>query len=526
MNKFRAIVATLGVATCAGIVGLAQQAAPVDISIYFVPGVPEAPLPPADWEVYKTIREKLGVNIKVIQAQTGQDGSTKLAALGAANDLPDLMQVDDRNLFYKFVDQGLLAEADPIVRLMPERAKEKLSNARLIQLASVNKVRYGLLERNLFRNRAGLIIRKDWLRKLGLKEPKTLEEFLAVAKAFTERDPDGNGKKDTYGFGLTGTVSNYGPGNGLASGFTDAGGFEFVYGAYGVGSRWNISNTSAKSNIKDPRYFQATQFVKKILDAKVVDPDWVTVRYGELGTRWKQGRYGMFFYDFCATFCVQNYPTFDDVNPEGELAFIDPPVGPTGKSSVGLMSPIGTMYAVSKKAAATPKGAAIARFLEWANSDEGYLTLVFGKKGENYNIDANGNLTYDGIAPGKTFNTREMGQFAQFKAFSLNGSDRELKLRYPDFKTKNGRLMQPLSFYNAATKFPTIDTTPQLIIQPATNQADIERYISEGLIQFVLGQKKLDSSSWGGFVDGLKGLNFDAYEEAGRALLRKNGFVK
>jgi putative aldouronate transport system substrate-binding protein len=42
-------------------------------------------------------------------------------------------------------------------------------------------------------------IRQDWLDKLGLEAPKNLEELKAVAKAFMEQDPDGNGKKDTMG---------------------------------------------------------------------------------------------------------------------------------------------------------------------------------------------------------------------------------------------------------------------------------------------------------------------------------------
>ena len=42
----------------------------------------------------------------------------------------------------------------------------------------------------------GYYIRKDWLKKLGLKEPKTVDELYVVLKAFKEQDPNGNGKKD------------------------------------------------------------------------------------------------------------------------------------------------------------------------------------------------------------------------------------------------------------------------------------------------------------------------------------------
>lgn len=40
-----------------------------------------------------------------------------------------------------------------------------------------------------------MFIREDWLKKLGLEEPKTMDELVTVMDAFTNQDPDGNGKK-------------------------------------------------------------------------------------------------------------------------------------------------------------------------------------------------------------------------------------------------------------------------------------------------------------------------------------------
>ncbi|MGE5528666.1 MAG: ABC transporter substrate-binding protein [Patescibacteria group bacterium] len=44
-----------------------------------------------------------------------------------------------------------------------------------------------------------LYLRQDWLTKLGLSPPTTWEELAKVAEAFTRKDPDGNGKNDTWG---------------------------------------------------------------------------------------------------------------------------------------------------------------------------------------------------------------------------------------------------------------------------------------------------------------------------------------
>ncbi|MBB6673798.1 extracellular solute-binding protein [Cohnella nanjingensis] len=47
-----------------------------------------------------------------------------------------------------------------------------------------------------------LWVRSDWLKKLNLPEPKTIDDVVKIADAFTNQDPDGNGKKDTIGLEL------------------------------------------------------------------------------------------------------------------------------------------------------------------------------------------------------------------------------------------------------------------------------------------------------------------------------------
>ena len=49
----------------------------------------------------------------------------------------------------------------------------------------------------------GPMIRKDWLDKLGLSMPTTIDEWYTVLKAFKEQDPNGNGKADEIPFADT-----------------------------------------------------------------------------------------------------------------------------------------------------------------------------------------------------------------------------------------------------------------------------------------------------------------------------------
>jgi len=47
-----------------------------------------------------------------------------------------------------------------------------------------------------------LWIRKDWLDKLNLPVPKSIDDVLKICEAFTKNDPDGNGKADTFGISV------------------------------------------------------------------------------------------------------------------------------------------------------------------------------------------------------------------------------------------------------------------------------------------------------------------------------------
>jgi len=48
--------------------------------------------------------------------------------------------------------------------------------------------------------RLGMIYRQDWLEKLSLEVPSTIDAFKKMVEAFTNGDPDGNGVKDIIGF--------------------------------------------------------------------------------------------------------------------------------------------------------------------------------------------------------------------------------------------------------------------------------------------------------------------------------------
>ncbi len=157
---------------------------------------------------------RLGEDKKGIKIETtllgGDAGNytTKLRlALTGSEDLPDVFPVYDTQMAADMIESGRVkAIDDDIEKYMPDRIKEIYDNyPESFYPVTEDGKTYGVANAPALDNGQVMIIRQDWLDKLGLDAPTTMDEFEKVIKAFTEEDPDGNGKADTYGFTYAGS---------------------------------------------------------------------------------------------------------------------------------------------------------------------------------------------------------------------------------------------------------------------------------------------------------------------------------
>ncbi|GIK36518.1 MAG: hypothetical protein BroJett011_03510 [Chloroflexota bacterium] len=504
--------------------GKAQKAAapaePVDIELWAQATVTEAGPPPDDWIAYDIIREELGINLTYVIVPTGEDGEAKLNAAAAANALPDFFQMvvasnDQRGQLFRFVDLGLVAPVEDLMPLMPERVKTHYPDQLLLDLVTFNGHQYGFPEPPPLPKREGLVIRKDWLDKLGLEPPTTLDELFEVAQAFTEQDLDGNGQDDTYGVG--GFINGQGIGNR----------FDFILGAYGVPGIWNFADPANFGlNVRDPQYPEALAFMKKLVDAKVIDPDWPTLSRDEFRARWKQGQFGIMWEDFAALTNQSNYAPFDENFPEAEWIPLPAPKGPDGEAFYGVYTGRGNIFALSQRAADEGKGEAVARLLEWMATD-GYYLLGFGEEGVNFVLDKDGNVSIEGIDEALAWNSPERQPFTQMRnQLIYYNTEMEINARYPSYETINGRTMEPMKFLKFFQEQPWVDGRGIQVILPPANAADFDRFYSEGQLQFVLGQKELNEETWAEYLAGLDSLGAQGYEASAKQSLEEAGLLK
>lgn len=492
-----------------------KAAAPVSIELWYGSAVTEAGPPPADWAALKIIKDKLNIDLKLTALPSNeQDQDVKINAAAAGNALPDLFMIR-RTIYPNVVKQGLLAVTDDMYAMMPNRTKLQYDEDSITH-TTINGKSYGLASPGSIAKNEGVLIRKDWLDKLGLKVPTTTEEYLDVMKAFTFKDPDGNGKDDTYGYGAFIEIFTQEEGLGRR--------FEPFFGAFGVPGTWNMTKANAGLNVRKADYFDALAYIKRMVDEKVIDPNWLSYKKDDFRAAWKQGRFGMMREQNAAFAAESNYAPFDKNFPNGSWIVVDAPRGPSGKRSVGVYTQNYRIYSVSRKSEA--KKAAIASLLEWMSSDEGYFLLGWGEKGVNYVLDANGAPTVKGIPDdSKGYSKPEMQPFTQLRNMVYYNGDIELISRYPTYKTAtSGKTMSALTVLrDMQSREWTAAVGSDALANP---NADLKRFYEQGVVEFVTGVRQLTRENWTAWVAEFDKLGGAKWEKDGLAIAEEQNYLK
>ena len=126
----------------------------------------------------KWIREQSGIDVKVVPVPRNQ-AQDKLNVLIASKQAPDLIWEYDRNYIGKLITQGAIQPVDQYIEKYSTSYKKYLQEHPELKpyLTFEGKMYAVATERTLdsIANH-GMWIRQDWLDKLGLKTPTTMDE--------------------------------------------------------------------------------------------------------------------------------------------------------------------------------------------------------------------------------------------------------------------------------------------------------------------------------------------------------------
>lgn len=226
--------------------------------------------------------------------------------------------------------------------------------------------------------RYGLSYRQDWADKLGIEEPKTVEDVYNMLYAFTYNDPDGNGKNDTYGMEMT---SYTGP-------------FDIVQTWFGVGNGWIEQDGQLIPVHQQAEYKEALDWLRKVYQDGLMPADWAVRTTDTWSNGCKTGESGVYIDVMDGGRRIWDY--FNT-----EATFTPSVVNPDEAASMNLLGAVNGKtlatsgyngyFTLSASTCDTPeKIEAALTFLDKLNDNDMRLLTEYGIEGVNYEVDENG----------------------------------------------------------------------------------------------------------------------------------------
>ncbi|WP_440119476.1 extracellular solute-binding protein [Paenibacillus sp. QZ-Y1] len=282
--------------------------------------------------------EELGIRIRYDWIANGDVYSQKLGVSLAAGRFPDVVKVNPYQL-RQLSNAGLIEDLTDVYQEYASPLTKKILEAEgrgSFDAASIDGKLMAIPESSSSIETAQYLwIRTDWLERLGLEAPKTMEDVLQISKAFTEGDPDGNGEQDTYGLALT---------NHLWDPVMGAAGLMAGYGAFP-----NIWIKDKEGNLAyggiQPEVREALQVLQTMYLEGQLDPDFGYKSGSKEFRLIQDGKIGMLYGEQWTSFMIQSTR---DTDPDVEWQCY-PIVAESGRSQlVPLRSNTGHYFAVKK----------------------------------------------------------------------------------------------------------------------------------------------------------------------------------
>ncbi len=282
--------------------------------------------------------EVLGIKIKYDWTAKGDLYSQKFGASIASGNIPDVIQVNAQQL-RELSNAGLIEDLTEVYDKFASPLTQKVLSEEgdgPFETATIDGKLMGIPQTSSSIEDADVLwIRTDWLKELGLAPPKSMNDLLAISKAFTEEDPDRNGQNDTYGLAATKYLGD--PVMGLV---------DLMAGYDAFPNIW-LKDKQGKlvyGGIQ-PEVKTALQVIQGIYSQGQLDPEFALKDGEKAGDLIKAGKIGMIYGEQWASFLVQSSRDHD---PQADWQAF-PIVSATGQApKVPLKFNTNTFFAVRK----------------------------------------------------------------------------------------------------------------------------------------------------------------------------------
>ncbi len=432
---------------------------------------------------HTNLQEMVGVKINWQFPTAGTDGTQAMNLMLASDTLPDIIFNNLMKDIERYMEEGVVRDlTDYMESYSPAyyaHLKSKDIYDKYMKTDSGKYYGYGFFREDGGWNDTyqGPLVRQDWLNELGLEAPKTISDWDNVLRAF----------KDEYGAVFTGPWSR------VKATFISG-----AFGAYSLADFKLFIDDNGKVQLAQaqPEWRDYMAKLNEWWAAGLIDQDLTVNTDAEVRTKVLNGVSGLAYSSMGQ---LSNW--VNDAKNEG-----------TGADWVGLQYPkgddgtlsmvfggygIGSVVAVITTSCPDEKLETAMRVLDYAYTEEGNLFWNFGKQGESWDYDENGEPMYLDIVVNDPNGLNNA--ISKYGGSTWSGSCiQATKLLYlknePVSIEANDLWFYPNEDVTAKWTFPsgvTMTTDETNTIDEI--QSAISTYVSETAVKYMTGEESVDN---------------------------------
>lgn len=471
-----------------------KSADPVEISMFIPSRLPEA-IYDENTLTFKTLAERLNLKLN-IESVVHSEAGAKFDVIITGGKYPDVMAGSVNNINNYGMSGAFIPLNDLIEEHAPNLKKYLLDNKEVMAQAAASDGKiYGIPMLSAIRTAMGYNIRQDWLDKLNLEVPVTIDDWYNVLKAFKENDLNGNGVGDVTPLILDRAWENY------YMNFADAWGIELNPG----NDFWMIKDGKVEFAPILPEAKEYLATMAKWYKEGLIDNEFIT-REDTNNFHVLNNKAGATCY-WTGYVAAQNYN--EEVlakDPDTKWQVIQPPVLKAGQASKTYSQQaaiVNYSWGISSKA---KNAVDIIKMFDYVYSEEGSLLFNFGLEGESYEMVDGAPKYLDSILNGEGGTIRYtrtngmqaligMRQLPEYEAASCINED--VKQQLFDYVDKD-------YFYPFNPNLKLTEAEQEIY---SVKMSAINTYVEEEMLKFFIGTRPMEE--FDSFVQRVKELGID-----------------
>jgi putative aldouronate transport system substrate-binding protein len=450
--------------------------------------------------VWQEVEKRTGVKIKWDVTPSAQYNQAMNVRLAAASGLPDILKLPSEPV--KYGEDGLVIPLNDLIdKYAPNIKKYFTDNPNIHNLLKAPDGKIYALSADVsgtgISDPNGWLIRKDWLDKLGLQEPRTLDDWYRVLKAFKEKDPNGNGKADEIPLSPSSSWSGLSQFGNALSLHLDAYSFGYSVGA----------NGKLQYDWTSPRTKELIVWLNKLYNEGLLDPEFMTKKSDKILADISRELIG------ATNGFVNNTARFNSAtsNKEANWTITVPPGDGGSKGFYEKYGPLSGYWSISKDSK-NPEMA-----IKWLDyiyaSEEGARLVAYGIEGISYTMVGgkpeftdfikNNPDKLDPVSALRTLGAFPNTPWIRSEKGPLSGQPEAL-LKLNPALVEQAKKVEPYMTNGIPVRYMLASQAE--IDEEKMLSADISTYQEETILKFIYGKEPID---WDKYTKKMKELGSD-----------------